>query len=110
MTHGEFDRFVPELRLADGAAAERITFLNLLNHTAGLDWNLVFSGDEADTLAGFVAHLPELPLIAPPGSRASYSQAGYNLAGYNVAGRIIETVTGLPFERPWTGCCWSRPG
>ncbi|WP_237291496.1 serine hydrolase domain-containing protein [Streptomyces sp. Sge12] len=87
-------RYVPELRLADGAAAERITVLNLLNHTAGLDWNFVFSGDEADTLAGFVAHLPELPLIAPPGSRASYSQAGYNLAG-----RIIETVTGLPFEK-----------
>ncbi|MFD9258256.1 serine hydrolase domain-containing protein [Streptomyces sp. NPDC059538] len=87
-------RYVPELRLADGAAAERITVLHLLNHTAGLDWNLVFSGDEADTLAGFVAHLPELPLIAPPGSRASYSQAGYNLAG-----RIIEIVTGLPFEK-----------
>ncbi|MFJ6481901.1 MULTISPECIES: serine hydrolase domain-containing protein [unclassified Streptomyces] len=87
-------RYVPELRLADEAAAERITVLNLLNHTAGLDWNLVPSGDEADTLAGFVAHLPGLPLIAPPGSRASYSQAGYN-----VVGRIIETVTGLPFEK-----------
>ncbi|MGW6985299.1 serine hydrolase domain-containing protein [Streptomyces sp. NPDC054932] len=87
-------RYVPELELADERAAERITVLNLLNHTAGLDWNLVFSGDEADTLAGFVAHLPGLPLVAPPGSRVSYSQAGYNLAG-----RIVETVTGLPFEK-----------
>lgn len=87
-------RYVPELELADESAAERITVLNLLNHTAGLEWNLVFTGDEADTLAGFVAHLPELPLIAPPGTRASYSQAGYNLLG-----RIIETVTGLPFEK-----------
>ncbi|MFA7766062.1 serine hydrolase domain-containing protein [Streptomyces sp. NRRL S-448] len=87
-------RYVPELELADERAAERITVLNLLNHTAGLEWNLVFTADEADTLAGFVAHLPELPLIAPPGTRASYSQAGYNLLG-----RIIETVTGLPFEK-----------
>ncbi|MFF3090213.1 serine hydrolase domain-containing protein [Streptomyces nojiriensis] len=87
-------RYVPELRLADEAAAERITVLNLLNHTAGLDWNLVLGGDGADTLAGFVVHLPGLPLIAPPCSRASYSQAGYNLAG-----RVIETVTGLPFEK-----------
>ncbi|QES54743.1 serine hydrolase [Streptomyces venezuelae] len=87
-------RYVPELELADEDAARRITVLNLLDHTAGLEWNLVFTGDEADTLAGFVAHLPELPLIAPPGTRASYSQAGYNLAG-----RIVETVTGLPFEK-----------
>ncbi|MFF4419917.1 serine hydrolase domain-containing protein [Streptomyces sp. NPDC001549] len=87
-------RYVPELELADGRAAERITVLNLLNHTAGLEWNLVFTGDEADTLAGFVAHLPQLPLIAPPGTRASCSQAGYNLLG-----RITETVTGLSFEK-----------
>ncbi|MFI8456038.1 serine hydrolase domain-containing protein [Kitasatospora sp. NPDC085464] len=87
-------RYVPELRLADERAAEQITVLNLLNHTAGLDWNLIDTGDEADTLAGFVAKMAELPLIAPPGARASYSQAGYNLAG-----RIVEAVTGLPFEK-----------
>ncbi|MEI8409059.1 MULTISPECIES: serine hydrolase domain-containing protein [unclassified Kribbella] len=84
-------RYVPELELKDGDVAERITVLNLLNHTAGFDWNLIDVED--DSLAGFVAGLAELPLIAPPGARASYSQAGYNLAG-----RIVENVTGLPFE------------
>ncbi|MFD7656099.1 serine hydrolase domain-containing protein [Actinosynnema sp. NPDC059797] len=85
-------RYVPELTLADEGVAARITVLNLLNHTSGLDWNLVDT-DEA-TLAGFVARMAELNVIAPPGARASYSQAGYNLAG-----RVIEKVTGLPFEK-----------
>lgn len=35
-----------------------------------------------------------MELIAPPGTRASYSQAGYNLVG-----RIVEKVTGLTYER-----------
>jgi CubicO group peptidase (beta-lactamase class C family) len=87
-------RYVPELRLADEQAAAQITVLNLLNHTAGLDWNLVDDGKGDRSLAGLVAKLPELPLIARPGDRSSYSQAGYNLVG-----RIIEKVTGLPFEQ-----------
>ncbi|MGW3123500.1 serine hydrolase domain-containing protein [Streptomyces sp. NPDC001107] len=87
-------RYVPELKLADEQAAAQITVLNLLNHTAGLDWNLIDDGEGDRSLAGLVAKLPQLPLIAAPGVRASYSQAGYNLAG-----RIIEKVTGLPFEQ-----------
>jgi CubicO group peptidase (beta-lactamase class C family) len=86
-------RYVPELKLADEDVAARITVLQLLNHTAGLDWNLI--GDDVDdTLAGFVAAMTGLPLIAEPGTRASYSQAGYNLLG-----RVIEKVTGQPFEQ-----------
>ncbi|MET7981865.1 serine hydrolase domain-containing protein [Streptomyces sp. NPDC005281] len=87
-------RYVPELRLADEQAAAEVTVLNLLNHTAGLEWNLIDDGKGDRSLAGLVAKLPGLPLIAPPGTRASYSQAGYNLAG-----RIVEKVTGLPFEQ-----------
>ncbi|HEY1318837.1 MAG TPA: serine hydrolase domain-containing protein, partial [Streptosporangiaceae bacterium] len=74
-------RYVPELVLADERAADEITVLNLLNHTSGLDWGLIADfGEGDDALAGYVARLPELGLIAPPGTRASYSQAGFNLA------------------------------
>lgn len=86
--------YVPELRLADERAAAEITVAQLLNHTAGLDWNLIDAGEDAETLPGFVAKLAGLPMIAPPGTRASYSQAGYNLAGL-----VAERVTGLPFEK-----------
>ena len=79
----------------DEQAATEITVLNLLNHTAGLDWGLIVdTGEGNDALSAYVAKMAELKLIAPPGVRASYSQAGYNLAG-----RIIEKVTGLTYER-----------
>jgi CubicO group peptidase (beta-lactamase class C family) len=88
-------RYVPELRLKDEHAAAQVTVLNLLNHTAGLDWGLIADfGEGDDALAGYVARMAELELLWPPGARASYSQAGYNLAG-----RIVEKVTGLTFER-----------
>ncbi|MEU4063851.1 serine hydrolase domain-containing protein [Streptomyces wedmorensis] len=87
-------RYVPDLVLADEDAAARITVLNLLSHTAGLDWNLVDTEGEDGSLAAFVAQLDRLPFVAEPGARASYSQAGYNLAG-----RIVENVTGRTFEQ-----------
>lgn len=87
--------YVPELKLADEDAAATITVLNLLNHTSGLGWDLlVDTGEGDDALAEFVAKLIELELIAPPGTRASYSQAAYSLAG-----RLLEKVTGLTYER-----------
>lgn len=91
----EVHRYVPELVLADESATARLTVSNLLNHTAGLDWGVIAdTGEGDDALASYVAKISTLKLIAPPGTRASYSQAGYNLAG-----RIIEKVTGLTYER-----------
>ncbi len=88
-------RYVPELALAQERTAAQVTVLNLLNHTAGLDWGLIVdTGEGDDALASYVAQMAELELIAQPGARASYSQAGYNLVG-----RIVEKVTGLTFER-----------
>ncbi|MGW2233416.1 serine hydrolase domain-containing protein [Streptomyces sp. NPDC001759] len=87
-------RYVPELRLPDEDSAARITILNLLNHTAGLDTRMVFdSGDGDDALAREVAKMAEVALIGPVGGRASYSQLGYNLLG-----RVIENVTGQTYE------------
>ena len=88
-------RYVPELALADERAAAEVTVLNLLNHTSGLDWDLlVGTGEGDDALAVYVAKLAELKQIAPPGARTSYSQAGYSLAG-----RVIEKVSGMPYEK-----------
>src|SRR5262245_48021551 len=88
-------RYVPELRLADERATADVTVLNLLNHTSGLDWDLLIeTGEGDDALAAYVARLAELPLIAPPGTRTSYSQAGYSLLG-----RVIEKVVGVPYEK-----------
>jgi CubicO group peptidase (beta-lactamase class C family) len=88
-------RYLPELRLADERAAAELTVRQLLNHTGGLGLGgIVESGFGDDALARYVAGLPELELIGAPGGRASYSQAGFN-----VLGRILEKITGRPFER-----------
>jgi CubicO group peptidase (beta-lactamase class C family) len=88
-------RYVPEFTLKDERAAAAITVLNLLNHTAGLEWRMSNeTGEGDDALALYVAKMAESEPITPPGARASYSQVGYNLAG-----RVIEKVTGLTFER-----------
>jgi CubicO group peptidase (beta-lactamase class C family) len=88
-------RYVPELVLADERTAAEVTVLNLLNHTSGLGWDLlVDTGEGDDALAIYVAKLAELELIAPPGTRTSYSQAGYSLLG-----RVIEKVVGMPYEK-----------
>jgi CubicO group peptidase (beta-lactamase class C family) len=88
-------RYVPELRLKDEQAAAAVTVLHLLNHTSGLGWDLlVETGEGDDALAIYVAKLAESELIAPPGTRTSYSQAGYSLAG-----RVTEKVVGVPYER-----------
>jgi CubicO group peptidase (beta-lactamase class C family) len=88
-------RYVPEFKLKDERAAAEISVLQLLNHTAGLDWRMsVETGEGDDALAAYVAKMAESELIAPPGARASYSQVGYNLVG-----RVIEKVTGLTYER-----------
>ncbi len=88
-------RYIPELRLKDMQAADKVTVLNLLNHTSGLDWGVIAdTGEGDDALARYVAKMAELEQIAPPSTRASYSQAGYNLIG-----RIIEKVTDQTFEQ-----------
>ena len=99
-------RYVPELVLADERTADQVTVLNLLNHTSGLDWGVIGDfGEGDDALARYVSALAGLTLIAPPGTRASYSQAGFNLAG-----RIVEKVTGLTYEKAVASLVFSPAG
>jgi CubicO group peptidase (beta-lactamase class C family) len=87
--------YVPEFWLKDQQVADKITVLNLLNHSSGLDWRVnADTGEGDDALERYVAKMAEMELIALPGTRTSYSQAGYNLLG-----RLIEKVTGQTFEQ-----------
>lgn len=86
---------VPELRLRDEDVASRVTILQLLNHTAGWDGDVFDdTGDGDDALEKYVALLAGIDQVTPLGATISYNNAALNLAG-----RVIEKVTGLPYER-----------
>jgi CubicO group peptidase (beta-lactamase class C family) len=87
-------RYLPDLMLADEAAAASVTVRQLLNHSAG--WMGDDYGDFGrgeDAIARYLASMKQLPQLTPPGEVFAY-----NNAAVVVAGRVIETLTGKPYE------------
>lgn len=101
-------------------AAALITIRQLLTHSAGLGYSIIQKGpiktafEEAgvvpgqvsrlnipglsrgkpvDSLTTFADHLADMPLVYEPGTRWSYS------VGLDLMGRVIEVVSGQPFDR-----------
>lgn len=87
--------YVPELRLKDEDVASRVTVLQLLNHTAGWEGDLMEDmGNGDDALAKYVARMAEIEQVSPLGSTVSYNNASLSLAG-----RVIEKVVGTTYEQ-----------
>lgn len=78
-------------------AARAITIHHLLTHTAGLPPYMspryMRERDRINTLAQLVSVFASEPLQFAPGSRQEYSNSGFVLLG-----RIVETVSGTPYE------------
>jgi CubicO group peptidase (beta-lactamase class C family) len=88
-------RYVPDLALADEAAAEAITVRQLLTHTSGIEGDyLEDTGPDSDALERYVASMASLGQLHPPGERFSYCNAGFCIAG-----RLLELVTGTPYQQ-----------
>ena len=86
--------YLPDLRMADERARDTITLRHLLTHQGGLfgDYYDDFGmGDDA--LARCVASFSTLRQFSAPGELWAYCSSGFMLAG-----RIVEVVTGQPFE------------
>ena len=85
--------YLPEFRLHDPVATERVTIRDLLSHQSGLprhDW-VHLPGDSAPAeMLGVMRHL-EL-------SRDIRSAYQYSNLCYNIAGLLIERVSGQSYE------------
>ena len=87
-------RYMPDLKLKDESAGEKVTVLQLLNHTAGWEGDLMEdTGPGDDALARYVDNMANLEQVTPVGEGFSYNNASLSLAG-----RLIELVTGETYE------------
>jgi CubicO group peptidase (beta-lactamase class C family) len=87
-------RYLPDLALKDPATAETVTVKHLLTHTAGwLGDFFAETGWGEDALAQYVARMADISQVTPVGEHWSYNNASFSLAG-----RVIEAVTGKPYE------------
>ncbi|MGW1344657.1 serine hydrolase domain-containing protein [Kribbella sp. NPDC002412] len=86
--------YLPGFMAGDAGAAARVTVRQLLNHSAGWQGDYFEdTGQGDDALAQYVAGMAKVPQLTPPGRVFSY-----NNAAIGVAGRIVEVVTGKPYE------------
>jgi CubicO group peptidase (beta-lactamase class C family) len=101
------ERYVPEFsdlwvveerskeRLLLKRPGQRITVRHILSHTSGLPFASALERPTLDvvSLRDAARSYAMTPLLFEPGSKYQYSNAGINTAG-----RIIEVVSGMPYE------------
>lgn len=72
-----------------------ITIRDLLTHTSGVVTAIRLPMDAGATLAGFIPPIGAEPLEFQPGTRWAYS----NTVGFDTLARIVEVVSGAPYDR-----------
>ena len=88
-------KHIPEFKVQDEEASAKATVHHLLNHTAG--WvgdHFAMLGVGENALAKDITSMADLPQVSPIGMFFAY-----NNASFVAAGRVIEAVTGQPYEQ-----------
>lgn len=85
---------LPELRLADPVAEQKVTMRHLLTHTSGIDGDIFTdTGRGDDCLERYTELLAQARQNHPLGATFSYCNSGFSLAG-----RVIEKLTGQTWD------------
>ncbi len=78
-------RYLPDLRLKDGEVLQQITVKMLLNHTSGIDGEMLpDQGHDEETIEKGIARFAQLGQVHRPGMEFSYNNAATVVAGYLV--------------------------
>jgi CubicO group peptidase (beta-lactamase class C family) len=87
-------RYLPDFATSDEQASSEVTVRQLANHTAGWLGDYFPGFDQPDgALASYVASMRTLPQLTRPGAVFAYSNAALCTAG-----RLVEVVTGSPYD------------
>jgi CubicO group peptidase (beta-lactamase class C family) len=88
-------RYLPKLKLNDNSVARRVTLRDLFTHSGGWDGDFFKDfGRGEDAVRRITEDLSGLRQVAPLGKFWSY-----NNSGFYIAGRVVEVVTGKPYEK-----------
>lgn len=86
--------YLPQFAVGDPITSREVTVLDLLTHMSGWEGDVFEdTGDGADAVATYVAKLKNVEQVAPLRRFWSYSNSGFI-----VAARVIEVVTGRPYD------------
>lgn len=84
--------YLPEFRVKDPDATEKVTVLQLLNHTAGWAGDVMTdTGAGDDALERYVGLLADAQQDTPPGEAFSYNNSALSVAGHLIA-RTMDTT------------------
>jgi CubicO group peptidase (beta-lactamase class C family) len=84
--------YLPEFALKDEDVAQTVTVLQLFNHTAGWEGDMMDdTGPGDDALEKYVARMVRLEQVSPLGTTVSYNNASLSVAGLIIA-RLMETT------------------
>ena len=88
--------YLPDFRLATDGLAKQITVRMLLNHSNGLEAHTLAptAVRGRDAARSYQERLATTGTVFEPGTCVHYTNPGFVLAG-----RVVEEVTGLPFEK-----------